>query len=413
MTNYRSVLFIVVFTLGIGQLYAKPQPSKDRAYWVSQLTEIAEPVVRNLAAGTLKQQMPFEGMQPRRRPVCYLEAGGRTLLGLSAWLSLGSDDTPEGQLRAEYITLSQQTIRHLVDPASPDYLPFDYALDNEGKLLNQPLVDAAFLAQSLLRASKVLWTPLDATTQQMVITEMQRSRHITPNESNWLLFTSMVETFLLETTGQCDTTRLLYGINRFMIEGWYKGDAMYGDGPNFHFDYYNSFVIHPMLTEILDRLHARGMVSDELWQTQCARQARYAQLLERQIMPDGSFPVVGRSICYRFACFSQLSLTAWQHRLPNDLTPAQVRCAMTAMIRKIQSRNNMDKQGWLVLGFCGHQPDLAERYINTGSLYLCTAAFTALGLPPTDQFWTQPYEPWTSVKAYTGENIKADHALKK
>ena len=399
--------------LTIVQYDPKQQLINDRTYWVDQLTSIAEPVVRNLAEGTLRQNMPFEGQQPRRRPVCYLEAGGRTLLGLSAWLSLGPDHTPEGQLRAQFITLSQQAIRHLVDPASPDYLPFDYATDNEGQLLNQPLVDAAFLAQSLLRAKQVLWTPLDTATQQMVITEMQRSRHIKPNESNWLLFTSMVEAFLLETTGQCDTIRLMYGINRFMAEGWYKGDAVYGDGPNFHFDYYNSFVIHPMLTEILDLLHTRGIVTDELWQLQYARQARYAQLLERQIMPDGTFPVVGRSICYRFACFSQLSLTALQHRLPNDLTPAQVRCAMTAMIRKIQSRPNMDSKGWLVLGFCGHQPDLAERYINTGSLYLCTAAFAALGLPPSDPFWTNTPEPWTSVKAYQGANMPADHALKK
>lgn len=394
-------------------LHLAQQPSDDRAYWVNQLTSIAEPVVSNLAQGTLKQNMPFEGQQPRRRPVCYLEAGGRTILGLSGWLSLGADNTPEGQERARFITLTQQAIRHLTDPDSPDYLPFDYALDSTGQLLNQPLVDAAFLAQGILRAKQVLWTPLEEQTKQMVITEMKRSRNIKPNESNWLLFASMVEVFLLETTGQCDTARLMYGINRFMKEGWYKGDAIYGDGPAFHFDYYNSFVIHPMLTEVLDILYARHMIDPSLWDEQCKRQARYAHLLERQIMPDGSFPVVGRSICYRFACFSQLSLTALQHRLPNEVSPAQVRCAMTAMMRKIQSQPNIDENGWLVLGFCGHQPDLAERYINTGSLYLCTAAFTALGLPKYDAFWTDEPAPWTSVKAYGGINIPADHALKR
>ena len=33
---------------------------------------------------------------------------------------------------------------------------------------------------------------------------------------------------------------------------WYKGDGAYGDGPAFHWDYYNSFVIHPMLLDVLD-----------------------------------------------------------------------------------------------------------------------------------------------------------------
>ena len=35
-------------------------------------------------------------------------------------------------------------------------------------------------------------------------------------------------------------------------EQWYKGDGAYGDGPAFHWDYYNSFVIHPMLLDVLD-----------------------------------------------------------------------------------------------------------------------------------------------------------------
>lgn len=34
-------------------------------------------------------------------------------------------------------------------------------------------------------------------------------------------------------------------------DGWYKGDAWYGDGQEFHLDFYNSIVIHPMLTDIL------------------------------------------------------------------------------------------------------------------------------------------------------------------
>ena len=35
---------------------------------------------------------------------------------------------------------------------------------------------------------------------------------------------------------------------------WYKGDGMYGDGPQFHWDYYNSYVIQPMLLNVLDTI---------------------------------------------------------------------------------------------------------------------------------------------------------------
>lgn len=389
-----------------------PTAQQDRDYWIRQLTTIADPVIRNLVNGTLRKNMPYEGSKGRQT-AAYLEAGGRTILGLSAWLQLGEDSTEEGQLRGEYIRLAQSAIRHLVDPQSPDYTAFTYCYNSDRKKMNnQPLVDAAFLAQAILHAPKPLWTDLDDSTRQQLLTEFKRSRGIVPNESNWLLFASIVETLILETTGTCDTTRLMYGVNRFLKEGWYKGDGIYGDGPEFHADYYNSFVIAPMLADICEVLIRHQMLTDDDYQEQIRRQTRYAAILERQIMPDGSFPVCGRSICYRYACFFHLALTARMHRLPHDVSPAQVRCAMTAMMKRINTNNNLTSSGWLWRGFSGRQPSLAEDYINIGSLYLCTAAFTALGLPPTDLFWTEPYAPWTSVKAYSGINIPADHAYK-
>jgi len=35
---------------------------------------------------------------------------------------------------------------------------------------------------------------------------------------------------------------------------WYRCDGIYGDGPEFHCDYYNSFVIQPMLVDIAQTL---------------------------------------------------------------------------------------------------------------------------------------------------------------
>ena len=59
-----------------------------------------------------------------------------------------------------------------------------------------------------------------------------------------------MEAALLEFTGECDTYRL---VMEFIVFGrWlvYKGDAWYGDVVEFHLDFYNSIVIHPMLTDI-------------------------------------------------------------------------------------------------------------------------------------------------------------------
>jgi hypothetical protein len=70
-----------------------------------------------------------------------------------------------------------------------------------------------------------------------------------------------------------------------------------------------------------------------------------------------------------------------------------------------------DEKGWLTVGFYGHQPSIAESYISTGSLYLCSAALLPLGLPATDPFWSGPPKPWTSRMVWSGEPVGADNAL--
>jgi len=34
-----------------------------------------------------------------------------------------------------------------------------------------------------------------------------------------------------------------------------------------------------------------------------------------------------------------------------------------------------------------------------------------LGLPATDTFWSGPEIPWTSVKAWSGQDLAPDHSL--
>jgi hypothetical protein len=70
-----------------------------------------------------------------------------------------------------------------------------------------------------------------------------------------------------------------------------------------------------------------------------------------------------------------------------------------------------DENGWLQVGFYGHQPAMGDSYISTGSLYLCCAGFTSLGLPPDDAFWSGTAAKWTAQKIWAGENVPGDHAL--
>ena len=388
------------------QLLAKPTGLDDRRLWVETMTKIAAPVLENLAAGTLKKNMPFESpsVEPLRKEVSYLEAVGRTICGIAPWLELGPDETEEGRLRAHYIDLVVKGLKNGVNPQSPDHLMFD-------NRHAQPLVDAAFLAEGILRAPTQIWGRLDKKTRERLVNEWKTSRGIKPYESNWLLFASIIEAALLEFTGECDMERMMYGVNRFRND-WYKGDGWYGDGADFHLDYYNSLVIHPMLTETLQVLEKHHLAGADFLPAQLERHSRQAAQLERMISPEGTYPVTGRSITYRFGSLHALADAALMHILPANVSPAQVRCALTAVIqRQLALPHTFDDNGWLRIGYTSRQIHMAEEYINTGSIYLCTAAFLPLGLPADDPFWAAPPRDWTTKRAWNGQDVGTDHAI--
>ncbi len=204
----------------------------------------------------------------------------------------------------------------------------------------------------------------------------------------------------------------LEGYLRQMLE-WYGGDGVYNDGQFFRSDYYNSFVIHPTLVDVFGVLRRKDARFEPAYAAVLRRSRRYADIQERFIGPDGTYPAVGRSITYRFGAFQTLGQMALMHELPERVKPAQVRCALTAMIRRmIEAPGTFDKNGWLQVGFCGHQVALGETYISTGSLYLCSAGLLPLGLADADPFWSDPPAPWTSQRVWSGEALPADRALR-
>ena len=397
------LLFNTKIVFAHGDSAQLPGGSNERAYLVRQLTHIADPVLLALSRNELRKQMPVEsrkGQEADRKKYTYLEAFGRLAAGMAPWLELGPDNTPEGKLREKYILLVRKCLHNATDPQSPDFMNF-----TDG---GQPVVDAAFLAQALLRAPRQLWEPLDSTTKLNVIHAFKSSRVITPGYNNWLLFSAEVEAFLLQATGHADLLRIDYAVRKIME--WYKGDGVYGDGADFHFDYYNSYVIHPMLLEVLTVMSSQHRYGN-FYKLALERSQRYAEILERLISPEGTYPAIGRSLAYRFGAFQLMGEIALVHQL-KEVDPAQVRSALYTVIKnQCEAPGTFDANGWLQIGFRGHQPGIGEGYISTGSLYLCSEGFLILGLPAADPLWTAPDEEWTQLKASKGEPFPIDHAL--
>ena len=311
----------------------------------------------------------------------------------------------EATLQAQYRQWMRQCLDYSTDPASPDSMNFG----TEGK---QPLVDAAFLGHAILRAPRQMGRELEDRVRSNLISALKISRQITPHENNWLLFSAMVEAALYVLgEKEIDFHRVQYAVDK--MEKWYAGDGVYGDGPDFHADYYNSFVIHPMYVDVVHTFAPAHPQLAALEDRVCARAARCAQILEKLIAPDGTYPIIGRSITYRFGTFQLLAQAALNDML-GTLPAPQARCALQAVIHRVMESGEMfDEKGWLLPGIVGNQPDLAERYISVGSLYLCCAVFLPLGLAPGHEFWTGEALPWTSKRVWSGENLMADHAIRR
>ena len=381
----------------------KTEPIKYREYWLGLLDQISEPVLQAGSRRQLKATIPVETTTgAKEKPSTYLEAVGRLMAGIAPWLENESGNEKEIQLRLEYREKALQTIASIVDPDSPDFL-FDH-------MEPQMLVDAAFLAHGFLRAPGQLWKALPVEAQKNVITCFVATREVKPYYSNWLLFSAMIEAFFLKNNLQFDIMRLDLPVKKH--QEWYLGDGIYGDGSDFHWDYYNSYVIQPMLMDIVDVMIEKKKVEANEGERIASRFTRYAAIQERLISPEGTFPPIGRSIAYRMGAFQHLAQASLQDRLPELVKPAQVRCALTSVMQRLMSApGTFNDQGWLQIGLCGHQNSIGEYYISTGSLYLCSTALLPLGLAPDHEFWNGEDHPWTTVQIWNGENLKNDHAL--
>ena len=366
------------------------------------MLRIVSPVFDALEKEELHKTMPLN-FHEERSEYAPLEAFGRSMLGLAPWLEAEGLEEEEEKLQAVWRKKALRCLDAATDPESADFMNFTTG--------GQPLVDTAFLCHALVRAPKQLAGSLTERVRHNLAQALRSSRTIMAGSTNWLFFSAMVEAGLyLLGEKDYDKMRIAYALRSF--DGWYKGDGVYGDGEMFHWDYYNSFVIQPMYVDLLELFGDSAEEYRILKEKVTARASRYASVLERMIAPDGSYPVIGRSICYRFGAFQMLAQAALQHRLEKGLTPAGVRCALTAVLRRcLENRDMFDENGWLRPGVYGFQPELAEGYINVGSLYLCSAVFLPLGLPAEDPFWTGEDEDWSGRKVWSGGHIAIEHAL--
>lgn len=102
-----SILILTLLMFCITGRSQVASGQEDRAYWISVLSQVADPLLDNMSKGELRKSMPVEtvsgAINPSNARTTHLEALGRLLVGIAPWLELGPDETSEGQLREKYI----------------------------------------------------------------------------------------------------------------------------------------------------------------------------------------------------------------------------------------------------------------------------------------------------------------------
>lgn len=402
-------LILIISSSFLYNIHAqKSDADSRRQQWLFYLDKIAAPVMSNLANNQLREKMPvsvpsISDDPVNRKKVAYLEVFGRTISGIAPWLNSEGGSKEEIALRNQYRAWSLQAIDNATNPTAKDYVAWTAPIP-------QPLVDASYVALALIR-SPWLWNNLNDRVKAQVVEALKQTRVTVPVYNNWVLFSGMIEAFFCQYDISYDPVRIDYCIREFM-EHWYTGDGMFSDGVPFNINYYNSYVIQPYLNTIVEIMIRKTGHYKQYEAKLDTINKRYAELQERWINADGSYPPTGRSLVYRGAAFQHLADMALLKELPTSLSEGQVRAALTAVIKKtLDAPDTFSSEGWLNLGVYGSQPGLADEYNNTGSLYICTNIFLPLGLSASDSFWTCEDKPWTSVKIWSGQDVQNDHAL--
>lgn len=408
----KNIIVVVVLIalsggLSMAQIKAKKTKSvalNDRQFWLQQMDKMVRPVLYNLAKDSLRIAMPqvtsvHIDNKEHRIKVQYVEVLGRVLSGIAPWLQLEGGSADEVALRNQYREWALAGIKNALDSNAKDFMTFDIG--------GQQLVDASYVALAFIRAPW-LWENLDLKNKQLMMKSIVTTRRFKPVFSNWLLFSAMNEAFLSKFGYDWDPMRVDYALQQ--MEQWYVGDGMYADGTSYAFDYYNSYVIHPYLAVLADLIGKKTNAYKDMFEKIRKRNERYAIIQERLINSDGTYPATGRSIIYRGAAFHHLADMAWRKALPKQLSPEQVRCALTAVIKQTLESKTTYKDGWLTIGLRGDQPSLGDFYNNQGSPYIASNIFLPLGLPSADPFWANPAAKWSAQKIWSGEDFENDHS---
>jgi len=299
-----------------------------------------------------------------------------------AWLGLPSNGSslpgPDGPVDVEDIM-----VRGLLDGTDPSG---SWGWGDMGDR-DQRIVEAAELATGLWLGRRRLARCLGPEGLHQVLSWLAQVHGLDIWDDNWVLFPGLVAAVERAFGRRVPDSAIDTGLDVMLDR--YRGDGWYTDGPGEAFDAYTGWAVHwdMLLWSRMDgdrRPRIRTLVEQ--------RARSYLAGIVPQFAADGSRPLFGRSLGYRFAAAAPFALA---ELLGLDaVQPGLARRIASGTIARHLEQGALDPAtGWFRRGVAGERPEVCERYISAGASAWAAHVFVALGLPPGAPFWVDREEP--------------------
>ncbi|MFO7781102.1 MAG: DUF2264 domain-containing protein [Spirochaetia bacterium] len=350
-----------------------------RAHWLEMFSELIVPIIDNASAGRARQIIPGQRSH-HGRLADELEGFTRSFIMAGPWLATtGSPEVHTSRGTRDVAAFYRDGILAGTDPQHAEYWGdiTDYA---------QHLVEMASLAWSLYLSRRWIWDTYSGAEKRQVAEYLYQCTTVEYHQNNWLLFNVVTNAVLkrLEMPYRQDQV----DANIDACEGMYLGSGWYRDGSVNRLDYYNAWAFHYyyLIWSILD-----GESKPEVAARHRERVALLAEQMPYFLAADGSAPIFGRSMIYRFAYLAPLALGASMGAI--GIPAGLVRTVCNATMRFFAEQPILTDEGFLGMGYIGPNESILEHYSCGGSPYWAAKAFNALLIPPEHSFWTAPEEP--------------------
>jgi hypothetical protein len=314
--------------------------------------------------------------------VTGLEGFARMSVAWGAWLGLASNGTtvpgPDGPIDIERLM-----VRGLLDGTDPSR-PWSWGRMTDR---DQRIVEAAELSTGLWLGRARLGRSLGPAGIGQVLDWLDQVHGLETYDDNWVLFPALVATVARGFGRTVPDALIDAGIDTMLDR--YRGDGWYSDGPGEAFDAYCGWAVH---WDLLLWSQIDGERRPRIRRLVAQRARTYLRSIVPQFAADGSRPLFGRSLGYRFAAAAPFALAELLGLDAVDPGLAR-RIASGTIARHLELGAIDPATDWLRRGVGAERPEVCERYVSAGAAAWAAHVFVALGLPPDAPFWTRMEQP--------------------